>query len=81
MKTNDSSHWEQEKSDSFLKNKNKKKQNKIDNLEITDTKTIAGTFNNFFAMIGPNLHQKLQKVIHTVKLTSAKRIQYYMKTR
>ena len=28
MKTNDSSHWEQEKSDSFLKNKNKKKQKK-----------------------------------------------------
>ena len=65
----------------FSKTKTKKKQKKIDKVEITDTKTIAGTFNIFFAMIGPNLHQKLQKVIHTVKLTSAKRIQYYMKTR
>ena len=62
----------------FSKTKTKQK---IEKVEITDTKTIAGTFNNFFAMIGPNLHQKLQKVIHTVKLTSAKRIQYYMKTR
>ena len=51
----------EEKSDSFLKNKNKKKKTKkkIDRVEINDTKTIAGTFNNFFAMIGPNLASKI----------------------
>ena len=42
------------------KQKQKKKtKKKIDRVEITDTKTIAGTFNNFFAMIGPNLASKI----------------------
>ena len=40
----------------FSKTKTKQK---IEKVEITDTKTIAGTFNNFFAMIGPNLASKI----------------------
>ena len=51
-----------------------------DKVEITDTKTIANSCNNFFVKIGPNLASKFQKVIQTLKLTSAKRIQNYKKT-
>ena len=43
-------------------------------------KTIANLFNNLFGKIGPNLAQKVQKAIQTLKLTSAKRIQNYTKT-
>ena len=31
----------------------------IDKVEITDTKTIANSFNNFFVKIGPNLGSKI----------------------
>ena len=33
----------------------------IDKVEITDTKTIANSFNNFFVKIGPNLASKIPK--------------------
>ena len=33
----------------------------IDKVEITDTKTIARSFNNLFVKIGPNLESKIQK--------------------
>ena len=33
----------------------------IDKVEITDTKTITETFNNFFVTIGPNLASKIPK--------------------
>ena len=32
-----------------------------DKVEITDTKTIANSFNNFFVRIGPNLALKIPK--------------------
>ena len=33
----------------------------IDRVEVTDTKTIAKTFNNFFVKIGTNLASKIPK--------------------
>ena len=33
----------------------------IDKVKITDTKTIANSFNNFFVKIGPNLASKIPK--------------------
>ena len=43
----------------------------IDKLEITDTKTIANSFNNFFVKIGPNIASKILKSDETLKLTAA----------
>ena len=33
----------------------------IDKVKITDTKTIANSFNNFFVKVGPNLASKIPK--------------------
>ena len=44
----------------------------IDKVEITDTKTIAKTFNIFFVKTGPNLASKIPKSDTNFDVTSAK---------
>ena len=51
-----------------------------DKVEITDTKTVAKIFNNFFVTISPNLASKFPKSDKMLKFTSAKQIQNYIKT-
>ena len=43
----------------------------IGKVEITDTKTVANSFNNFFVKIGPNIASKILKSDETLKLTAA----------